>query len=115
MCLCSYDASLCRLPQQSSKGDDRRHAGTVEEEKGGHTLEAHAVLKVTQIERSFPLDVQYQTAEQPDHGTQQKKRGAKVDTLWLLHDHLKLAGMDVLQNMENHFHCFGKYAYFLSC
>lgn len=65
VCLCPYDASLCRLPQQSSKGDDRRHAGTVEEEEGGHTLEAHTVLEVTQIERSFPLDVQYQTTKQP--------------------------------------------------
>ncbi len=63
VCLCSYDASLCRLAQQSSKGDDRWHAGTVEEEEGGHTLEAHAVLKVTHIDRSFPLDVQYQTTK----------------------------------------------------
>ena len=66
-CLISYDASLCRLPQQSSKGDDWRHAGTVQEEEGGHALETQAVLKVTQIERGFPLDVQYQTTEQPEY------------------------------------------------
>lgn len=66
----SYDASLCGLPQQPSKGDNRRHAGTVEEEEGGHALEAHSILKVTQVERSFPLDVLYQPPKQPDHSTQ---------------------------------------------
>lgn len=59
VCFCSYNASLCRLPQQSSKGDNRRHAGTVEEEEGGHALQAHAVFEVTQIVGSFPFDVQY--------------------------------------------------------
>ncbi len=76
VCLCSYDASLCRLPQQSSKGDDRRHAGTVEEEEGGYALEAHAVLKVTQIERSFPLDVQNQTTEQPNQN--RRREASKI-------------------------------------
>lgn len=61
----SYDASLCRLPQQSSKGDDRWHAGTVEEEERGHTLEAETVLEVTQIERSLSFDVQYEATKQP--------------------------------------------------
>lgn len=80
-CLRSYNASLGRFSQQSSKGDHRRHAGTVEEEEGGHTLEAHAILEVTQIERSFPLDVQYQTTEQPDHGTQRKKERCRSSAL----------------------------------
>lgn len=81
LCLRSYNASLGRFSQQSSKGDHRRHAGTVEEEEGGHTLEAHAILEVTQIERSFPLDVQYQTTEQPDHGTQRKKERCRSSAL----------------------------------
>lgn len=63
--LCSYNASLCRLPQQSSKGDNGRHAGTVEEEEGGHALEAHAIFKITQVERSFPPNIHYETSKQP--------------------------------------------------
>lgn len=63
VCLSSYNTSFCRLPQQSPKGDDRRHAGTVEEEEGGHTLEAETILKITPIEWSFPLDVQDQTTK----------------------------------------------------
>lgn len=68
--VCSYDASLCGLPQQPSEGDHRRHAGAVEEEEGGHALEAHPVLKVAQVERSFPLDVLDQPSKQPEHSTQ---------------------------------------------
>lgn len=69
----SYDASLCGLPQQPSKGDNRRHAGAVEEEEGGHALEAHSILKVTQVEWSFPLDVLYQPPKQPDHSTDTRR------------------------------------------
>lgn len=67
--LCSYYASLGSLPQQPSEGDNRGHAGTVEEEEGGHTLETEAIFIVTQIVRKLPLDVQDQTTEQPDRGT----------------------------------------------
>lgn len=69
--LCSYNASLCRLPQQSSKGDNGRHAGTVKEEEGGHALEAHAIFKITQVERSFPPNIHYETSKQPNLSAQQ--------------------------------------------
>lgn len=42
----SYNASLCGLPQQSSECDDRRHAGTVEEEERSHTLQADGIRVV---------------------------------------------------------------------
>lgn len=63
----SYNSSFCGLPQQPPEGDDRRHAGTVEEEEGGHTLQAEAVFKVAQIERNFSLNVQDETPKQPEH------------------------------------------------
>lgn len=71
LCLCSYNTPLCGLPEEPPEGDDWRHAGAVQEEEGRHALEAQAVFKITQIERSFPLDVLYQTAKQPEAKTQQ--------------------------------------------
>lgn len=62
----SYNASFCCLSQQSSKGDYRWHAGTVEEQERCHTLEAQTVLKITEIEGSLPFDVQDQATEQPE-------------------------------------------------
>lgn len=105
--MCSYNASLCRLPKQSSEGDDRRHAGTVEKEERGNTLEVQAVFIVTQIEGSFPFDVQDQTTKQPDH-TRGKKGDAEVyttrmlcqvDTLRTLHDNLTFAGIKTAPSM----------------
>ncbi len=36
--VCDYYASFCCLAQESSKGDDGGHAGTVKEEERSHTL-----------------------------------------------------------------------------
>lgn len=60
-------AALGRLAQQSSEGDDGGHAGTVEEEEGGHTLEATGITVVRQVVGHLPLDVQKQAPEPPAH------------------------------------------------
>lgn len=75
MRLYSYNASLGRLPQQSSKGDDGRHAGTVQKEEGRHTLQTQAVPEVAQVEWNLPFNVQYQTTKQPKHSTQGETDG----------------------------------------
>lgn len=67
-----YYASFCRLAQQPSEGDDGGHAGTVEEEERGHTLEAESVVVVGQIVRRLALDVQKESAKPPGK-TKEKK------------------------------------------
>lgn len=52
--------------QEASEGDDRRHAGAVQEEDGRQTLQAECVCDVTQQEGSFPPNVIHQTAKNPD-------------------------------------------------
>lgn len=46
-----HDAALGRLPQQTPEGDDGGHAGAVEEEEGGQTLQAECVGVVGQVVR----------------------------------------------------------------
>lgn len=60
-----YYSSFCRLAQQPSKGDDGGHAGTVEEEEGGHALQAACVGVVRQVVWRLALDVQQEAAEPP--------------------------------------------------
>ena len=61
----SYHTSLCGLTQESSKGDDRRHAGAVEEEEGGQTLKADGIRVVRKVVRSLSLDVQDEPTKYP--------------------------------------------------
>ncbi len=62
----SYHASLCGLAQESSKGDDGWHAGAVEEEEGGQTLQTEGVCVVGKVVRSLSLDVQDEPAKYPE-------------------------------------------------
>lgn len=62
-----YYAALRRLAQQPAEGDDGGHAGTVEEEEGGHTLKAAGVSVVRQVVGQLPLDVQKQASEPPEN------------------------------------------------
>lgn len=61
----SYHAALCGLAQEPSEGDDRWHAGAVEEEEGGQTLQTEGVRVVGQVVRSLPLDVEEEPAKYP--------------------------------------------------
>lgn len=65
----SYYASLGGFPQQSSEGDDRRHAGTVEEKEGGKTLQAQSVRVVRQVVGRLALDVHEEPSKEPGHDT----------------------------------------------
>lgn len=57
--------AIGRLPQQPPKGDDRGHAGTVEEEEGRQALQAQTILEVAPEPRGFPLNIQGQTSKEP--------------------------------------------------
>ena len=63
--MCAHYLPLGGLPQQPPEGDDGGHAGAVEEEEGGHALQAQTVPEVAEVERGLPLDVQQQPAKQP--------------------------------------------------
>lgn len=65
----SYYASLGGFPQQSAEGDDRRHAGTVEEKEGGQTLQAQSVRVVRQVVGRLALDVHEEPSKEPGHDT----------------------------------------------
>ena len=73
VCVCAHNAPIGGLSEQSSEGDDRGHAGAVEEQEGGDTLQINAVSIVTQVERNLPLDVQNQTSKQPN---QEERQGS---------------------------------------
>jgi len=53
----AYHASLRGLTQESAEGDDRRHAGAVEEEERGQTLQADGIREVGDVVRGLSLDV----------------------------------------------------------
>lgn len=53
----THYVAFCCLPKQPSERDDRGHAGAVEEEDGGQTLQAEGVLDVTPVEGYLPLDI----------------------------------------------------------
>lgn len=61
----SHHSPLRCLAQQSSEGDDRRHAGAVQEEEGGQTLQTDGVCVVGQIVRSLSLDVEDHPTKDP--------------------------------------------------
>lgn len=61
----SYYAPFGGLPEQTSEGDDGRHAGAVQEEDGGQALQAHGVSDVAPVERRLPPNVVHQTAKNP--------------------------------------------------
>lgn len=60
--------AFCRLAKQPSKCDDRGHAGAVEEQDGGQTLQTEGVSDVAPVKRQLPLDVQDQTSTYPGTG-----------------------------------------------
>lgn len=64
----SYHTSFRGLAQESSKGDDRRHAGAVEEEERGQTLQADGVCEVGQVVGGLSLDVHEEAPEEPEEG-----------------------------------------------
>lgn len=47
----TYYVAFGCLPKQTSKRDDRRHAGAVEKQDGRETLQTEGVPQVTQVER----------------------------------------------------------------
>ncbi len=61
----SYYVSFGGFSQQTSERDDGRHAGAVQEEDGGQTLQVDGVRDVTQHEGNFPPNIVHQTAEKP--------------------------------------------------
>lgn len=61
----TYYVALGCLPQQTSKRDDRRHAGAVEEQDGSETLQTERVPQVTQVERELPLHIKDQPSKNP--------------------------------------------------
>ncbi len=69
---CSYYASLCGFSQQSSEGDNRGHAGAVQEQERGQTLQAERICEIWQEVWSLPLHIQKQSTKKPDkkHQTQ---------------------------------------------
>lgn len=60
-----YHSPICGFTQQPTKGDDRRHAGAVEEEEGGQTLQTDGVGVVGKVMRSLSLDVQDEPSKEP--------------------------------------------------
>lgn len=63
---CSYYASLCGFSQQSSEGDNRGHAGAVQEQERGQTLQAERICEIRQEVRNLPLHIQNQSTKKPD-------------------------------------------------
>lgn len=63
--LASYHTPLCGLAQQSPEGDDGRHAGAVEEEEGGQTLQTDGVCVVGNVVGSLSFDVQDEPSKYP--------------------------------------------------
>lgn len=61
----SHHTSLRGFAQQPPEGDDGRHAGAVQEEEGGQTLQTDGICVVGKIARSLSLDVQDQPAKYP--------------------------------------------------
>lgn len=60
-----HHSALRGFTQQPPKGDDGGHAGAVEEEEGGQTLQADGVGVVRQVVRGLPLDVQDEPSKEP--------------------------------------------------
>ena len=69
------------LTQYTTKCDDRGHAGAIEEEDGGQTLQAKGVFDVTPVKRNLPLDVRDQTSKYPGRGERQILIGAESISL----------------------------------
>ena len=65
----THHAALGGLAQQPAEGDDGGHAGAVQEEEGGQTLEAERVRVVRQVVRRLALDVVDEAAHEPDKDT----------------------------------------------
>lgn len=61
----SYYASLGGFSEQTPKGDDWWHAGTIQEEEGGQTLQAERIPVVAPVPGGFAFDVQHQAPKQP--------------------------------------------------
>lgn len=65
----THYVAISRLPQQPPEGDDRGHAGAVEEEEGCQALQTQRIPKVAPEPRRFPLHIQDQTSKEPGGGT----------------------------------------------
>lgn len=61
----THYVSLGGLAQQSSEGDDRGHAGAVEEQDGSQTLQVKRVPNVAPVERGLPLYIHHQASKDP--------------------------------------------------
>lgn len=60
-----HHTALRGFTQQPPEGDDGGHAGAVEEQEGGQTLQADGVRVVRQVVRSLSLDVQDEPSKEP--------------------------------------------------
>lgn len=72
------------LPQQASECDDRGHAGTVQEQDGGETLQTEGIPNVTPVEWQLPLGIQDQTSKYPARGG----REHLMNFLLVVHDYV---------------------------
>lgn len=61
----AHHVAFGRLPQQSPKGDDRGHAGTVEEEEGRQALQAESIAKVARVPQGSALHVPDEPSTEP--------------------------------------------------
>ena len=61
----TYYASLRGLPQEPPEGDDGGHAGAVEEQEGGQTLQARCIFVVRQVVGGLALDVHEEASKKP--------------------------------------------------
>lgn len=83
----SHHAPFGGLAQQSSEGDDGRHAGAVQEEEGGQTLKADGVGVVGQVVGGLALDVQDEAAKYPVTVT-----ASDISFAWIISGSLQNSG-----------------------
>lgn len=83
MFMCSYYASLCSFSQQPSEGDNGGHAGAVQEQERGQTLQAERICEIRQEVRSLPLHIQNQSTKNPDKKHQTPLWAAEKLENWL--------------------------------
>lgn len=68
-----YYSTLCGLPKQASESDHRRHAGTIEEQEGGQTLQADGIGVVRHVVPNFAFYIADKASKTPGESNTQRQ------------------------------------------
>lgn len=61
----THNSLLCCRAQKTTKSDDGRKAGEIQEEHGSNRLKGNGILEVTQVPWRFAFDVVDKATKQP--------------------------------------------------